>query len=122
MLRKLWPLLLILTSSPVLTSCKGTLPIRPHADVCMVSAAEPSAEEPNPFQGCRCSDGVKVWYLTFKECDKYVAFVPVQFGQLAEYILKLEQMAHKQCGLKATPGTDAIREIYQGYKALESVR
>ena len=118
MLRKLWPLLLILTSS----GCKGTLPIRPHLDACMVSAPDPSSEDPSPFQGCICSDGDKVWRLTFKECDKYNAFNPAQLSQFAEYVLKLEQMAQKQCGLRSAPASDAINEMFDGLETAGAMR
>lgn len=111
-----WLKLLILASSFLSLSCKGTLPIRPKVDICMVSI---------PDQACLCSkpDGSQ-YVLSFGDngCDKHVAIDPGQFGQLAEYILKLEQIAHKQCGLTSTPGTDAVQELYHGYKALESLR
>lgn len=116
MQRRHWLRLLILTSSIALTSCKGTLPLRPKVDICMVSL---------PDQACLCSrpDGEQ-YALRFGDngCDKHVAIDPVQFGQLAEYVLKLEQMARKQCGLRSTPATDAVRELYQGYQALEVLR
>lgn len=111
-----WLKLLILTSSLLSFGCKGTLPIRPKVDICMVSIQD---------DACLCSkpDGEK-YVLAFGEngCDKHVAIDPVHFNQLAEYILKLEQMAQKQCGLRSSPGSDAVRELYQGYQALEAMR
>ncbi len=111
-----WLKLLILASSLLVIGCRGSLPIRPKVDICMVSI---------PDEACLCSKPSGEQYvLSFGEngCDKHVAIDPVQFSQLAEYILKLEQMAQKQCGLRSSPGSDAVNEIYHGYQALEALR
>lgn len=115
MQRKLYLPLLILISS-LSVSCKGTLPVRPQADVCMVSAPEPSEADPVPFQGCLCSDGVKTWRLSFAECDKYVAFRPDHFQALALYIIEVEKLAHKQCGLAGSPARAFVNEVSWRYR------
>jgi len=119
MLRKLWPLLLILTSS-FITGCKGTIPVRPEIDICMVSAPHPTPSDPVPFQGCICSkpDGVTTYFLSFQECDKFVAFVPRQLDAFAEYVLKLEQMVNQGCKINGTIATQTIRDFSTRHRLL----
>ena len=120
MLQKHWLLLLILTSSLV-TGCKGTLPIRPHTDICRVSAPLPTPQEPEPFQGCICSDGEKVWRLSFQECDSYVAFVPEQLFNFSEYVLELEKLASKGCRMQVKTATEIVNEFGALYRLTAAV-
>ena len=111
-----WLKLSILASSFALLSCKGTLPIRPKVDICFLSLQA---------NACLCARPDETQYvLPFGEggCDKYVAINPTQFNQLAEYVLKLEQLAHKQCGLKSTPASDAVNEMLSGLEVLGASR
>lgn len=111
--------LLILASSLLAVSCKGTLPIRPSTDICMVSLALPTADEPEPFQGCICStpDGDE-YQLPGNLCDKHVAIAPEEFQALAEYVLELEKLAQKGCKLRGSPAFETVRDFSSRYGLL----
>lgn len=121
MLQKLWPLLLILTSSFGATACNGNLPPRPEIDLGMVSAQpSPTPGAPEVFRGCIIAktDGT-VAYLTFEQCDKYVTIEPGQFQDMASYIIEVEKMAAKQgCKLNGPTVTQDLRTLLSRYALL----
>jgi hypothetical protein len=118
--QKLLLLLLILLSS---TGCKGHLPTRPKVPICMVSAPAPTEADPIPFQGCICSipDGSQTFFLTFQQCDKYVAMMSDDFHAIGNYILAVEELAQKRCRTSATIASDALRDFETRYLSLQSL-
>ena len=108
---KKWPRLLILASSLLaLSACKGTLPVRPQVDICMVSAQD---------SGCICSyaNGSDTYFLTWEQCDKFVAIAPGAFSALGDYIISVERLAsgNKKNGY---PATQTVRDFVHRHSVL----
>lgn len=115
-----WLALLILVSSTGFSACRGSAPIRPKVPVCMVSSPAPTEAEPEPWAGCICSspDGEVLTYLSFEECDKYVAMHGRDFYNLSLYIVELEKLAKKACKADGSLAVKTLRDISNRYSVL----